>query len=129
MTTPRTDSTMVRADSCVPNAAVVPASMARGLESELNDATREIQRLHAELRNIAKAKRFDRQHFDDDTAFADWAQSRARHASACSPPGQSLLSIPVVTDLSIPADEVTFTQDGKVAGRIVNVSANQAGDG
>jgi len=33
-----------------------------------------------ELRNIAEAKRFDRERFDDDTAFADWAQSRARHA-------------------------------------------------
>jgi hypothetical protein len=29
---------------------------------------------------IANAKRFDRLHFDDDTAFADWAQSLARHA-------------------------------------------------
>jgi hypothetical protein len=28
---------------------------------------------------IAHAKRFDRFHFDDDTAFADWAQSLARH--------------------------------------------------
>jgi hypothetical protein len=31
-----------------------------------------------ELRHIAEAKRFDRTAFDDDTAFADWAQSRAR---------------------------------------------------
>jgi len=33
-----------------------------------------------ELRNIVNAKRFDVEVFDDDTAFADWAQSRARHA-------------------------------------------------
>lgn len=33
-----------------------------------------------ELRNIAEAKRYDRERFDDDTSFADWAQSRARHA-------------------------------------------------
>jgi hypothetical protein len=31
------------------------------------------------LNFIANAKRFDRFHFDDDTAFADWAQSLARH--------------------------------------------------
>ena len=36
----------------------------------------------AELRIIVDAKRFDRKHFDDDTAFADWVQSRARHAIA-----------------------------------------------
>lgn len=35
--------------------------------------------LQQELRNIADAKRFDRERFDDDTSFADWAQSRARH--------------------------------------------------
>jgi hypothetical protein len=32
-----------------------------------------------ELERIVNAKRFDRSVFDDDTAFADWAQSRARH--------------------------------------------------
>lgn len=32
----------------------------------------------AELMNIGNAKRYDRQFFDDDTAFADWAQNRAR---------------------------------------------------
>jgi hypothetical protein len=32
------------------------------------------------LRGIANAKRFNREHFDDDTGFADWARSRARHA-------------------------------------------------
>jgi hypothetical protein len=35
-----------------------------------------------ELENIVKAKRFDRETFDDDTAFADWAQNRARHTLA-----------------------------------------------
>jgi hypothetical protein len=38
----------------------------------------EVERLRAELENIANAKRFDRTCFDDDTSFADWAQSRAR---------------------------------------------------
>lgn len=32
-----------------------------------------------ELWNIAHAKRFRKTHFDDDTSFADWAQSRATH--------------------------------------------------
>jgi len=40
----------------------------------------EIARLRGELANIANARRFDREYFDDDTAFVDWAQSRARHA-------------------------------------------------
>lgn len=35
-----------------------------------------------ELENIANAKRFDRECFADDTEFADWAQSRARHYAA-----------------------------------------------
>ena len=38
--------------------------------------------LLAELMNIANAKRFDRERFENDTAFADWAQSRARAAIA-----------------------------------------------
>ena len=37
-TTPRVDGVMRRADSCVPNAVVVAAPMARGLESELREA-------------------------------------------------------------------------------------------
>lgn len=36
----------------------------------------------AELRNIVNAERFNREHFRDDTEFADWAQNRARHALA-----------------------------------------------
>lgn len=32
-----------------------------------------------ELENIVNAKRFDRKMFRDDTEWADWAQSRARH--------------------------------------------------
>ncbi len=32
-----------------------------------------------ELRNIADAKRFNRDHFRDDTEFADWVKSRAIH--------------------------------------------------
>lgn len=37
-----------------------------------------IERLVGELENIAKAERFNREKFDDDSAFADWVQSRAR---------------------------------------------------
>lgn len=36
--------------------------------------------LYAELMNIAMAKRYDRQFFDDDSCFVDWAQNRARAA-------------------------------------------------
>jgi hypothetical protein len=41
--------------------------------------------IHDELESAGmavKAKRFDRETFDDDTAFADWAQNRARHTLA-----------------------------------------------
>ena len=51
----------------------VDADCARGLE-------READALRAELMNLANAKRFDRDTFQDDTEFADWAQSRARFA-------------------------------------------------
>jgi len=44
------------------------------------DLRADLVSVRAELRNIAEAKRFDRERFDDDMAFADWAQSRARHA-------------------------------------------------
>jgi len=51
-----------------------------------NEALRAtIERLEGardELSNIANAKRFDREKFDDDRSFADWAQSRARHRLA-----------------------------------------------
>lgn len=54
---------------------------ARGGEPRhyLQDAVDEIDRLRKELRNIAEAKRFDRSVFEDDTEFADWAQSRCRY--------------------------------------------------
>ena len=45
----------------------------------LEEAADEIERLRAELLNIANAKRFDRSVFEDDTVFADWAQSRCRY--------------------------------------------------
>lgn len=45
----------------------------------LQEAVDEIDRLRKELRNIAEAKRFDRSVFEDDTEFADWAQSRCRY--------------------------------------------------
>jgi hypothetical protein len=32
-----------------------------------------------ELWHFVKAERFNREHFPDDTAFADWVQCRARH--------------------------------------------------
>jgi len=35
-----------------------------------------------ELKNISNAKRFSREHFRDDTEFADWVQSRARFVLA-----------------------------------------------
>ena len=40
----------------------------------------EIARFERELRNISEAKRFDRSAFEDDSCFAAWAQSRARHS-------------------------------------------------
>lgn len=56
------------------------------------DAEDEIKRLRAErdalgwarveLANIVHAERFNKSHFADDTEFADWAQSRARHQLA-----------------------------------------------
>lgn len=45
----------------------------------LEEAADELERLRRELRNIAEAKRFDRSVFEDDTVFADWAQSRCRY--------------------------------------------------
>lgn len=56
-------------------------AVARGGEPRhyLQDAVDEIDRLRRELLNIAEAKRFDRTVFDDDTEFADWAQSRCRY--------------------------------------------------
>ena len=59
----------------------------------------EIERLRTsveELRNIAGAKRFARSHFRDDTEFADWATSRARH---------TLSKIDGGTEFPAPADE------------------------
>lgn len=35
-----------------------------------------------EVANIVHAERFNKSHFADDTEFADWAQSRARHQLA-----------------------------------------------
>jgi ABC-type Na+ efflux pump permease subunit len=45
---------------------------------ERDAAQARVRVLEEELTNIAQARRFDRMYFDDDTAFADWAQSRAR---------------------------------------------------
>ena len=45
-----------------------------------------IAELEGELSNIAQARRFDREAFRDDTEFADWAQSRARHRAAALAP-------------------------------------------
>lgn len=57
----------------------------RGLANTCAHALRELiadaertRELEQELRNIAEAKRFDKEHFSDDRVFADWAQSRAR---------------------------------------------------
>lgn len=46
----------------------------------LAEASKDAGRLRETLNGIATAKRFDRKSFDDDEAFAAWAQSRARHA-------------------------------------------------
>jgi hypothetical protein len=56
------------------------ASLARTLAQPVEQT-----RALTELKNIAEAKRFNRDHFDDDTAFADWVQSRARHFLAAQP--------------------------------------------
>lgn len=52
---------------------VEPAPQAKSQDEQMRDPV-------YVLGFIANAKRFDRLHFDDDTAFADWAQSLARHA-------------------------------------------------
>jgi hypothetical protein len=61
---------------------VVDAADYDALAAELDAARAALEAATAELRNIAEAKRFDRERFDDDTTFADWAQSRARHRLA-----------------------------------------------
>lgn len=48
--------------------------------------------LLAELANIALAKRFDRTQFDDDSSFADWAQSRARQHITTAPVASAALA-------------------------------------
>ena len=58
------------------------AVYARGLKEGVAIGKREqaiaVAELLAEVMNIARAKRYDRAFFDDDSAFADWAQSRCR---------------------------------------------------
>ncbi len=56
-----------------------PAAIREVLQT-LASKEAEIERLRAELSNIAFARRFDREYFANDTAFADWAISRAGHA-------------------------------------------------
>lgn len=51
---------------------------AEAAEQLADGLQRDASEYRSELMNIAKAKRFNREYFDDDTAFADWAQSRAR---------------------------------------------------
>lgn len=46
----------------------------------LADRLEQGDRCQLELSNIVNAKRFDRKVFESDTAFADWAVSRARWA-------------------------------------------------
>jgi hypothetical protein len=43
-------------------------------------ATAERDALKAELENFVDAKRYDKDHFEDDSYFADWVQSRAAFA-------------------------------------------------
>ncbi len=54
-----------------------------------------------ELENIVKAKRFDREVFDDDAGFADWVQSRARHVLKACEDGSG---VPVTVDAAKVAD-------------------------
>ncbi|HEY8781821.1 MAG TPA: hypothetical protein VIM16_09420 [Mucilaginibacter sp.] len=58
-------------------------------EQQLAAANNTIEQLQAkvaelrdELSNIAKANRFDKERFENDSCFADWAQSRSRHTLA-----------------------------------------------
>ena len=83
---PTTDA---EAAEWLPHAWVVDAvvsvahaqDIALRIKTEEHDCCAEdLLKLRQELQNIAEAKRFDREHFDDDTSFADWAQSRARRA-------------------------------------------------
>lgn len=86
-------TTEAKAAEWLPHAWVVDAMLAannigRAIQSRVTEAAFDAVNRNAdlgeaatqELRNIAEAKRFDRERFDDDTSFADWAQSRARHA-------------------------------------------------
>jgi hypothetical protein len=68
---------------------------ARAALSKQEAATPAIQ----ELRNIAEAKRFDRKHFDDDTSFADWAQSRARYTLSKDANESTVNSAPVLREV------------------------------
>lgn len=49
------------------------------LEQELQ-TTAERDALKTELQNLVDAKRYNKDHFEDDSCFADWVQSRAAFA-------------------------------------------------
>ncbi len=65
---------------CCPNAVELNAALSReaALAKRAEEAEGKLCAARDELGNIANAKRFQRDHFRDDTEFADWAQSRAR---------------------------------------------------
>lgn len=49
------------------------------LEAHVKELEPQLCAAREELSNIANAKRFDPEVFEDNKSFADWAQSRARH--------------------------------------------------
>jgi hypothetical protein len=63
---------------------------------------------HDELRNIANAKRFDRERFADDTEFADWAQNRARAILATHPTENARITPTDEQPAHVPATEYSF---------------------
>lgn len=71
-----TDYPHLKGGNCaawIENAAKEAAEKIQALESQN-------ERLRGELENIVNAKRFDPEHFCDDSQFVDWAISRARAA-------------------------------------------------
>jgi len=50
--------------------------------NRITDLEDRLEKAQAELMNIADTKRFNCEMFRDDTEWADWAQSRCRHANA-----------------------------------------------
>lgn len=76
------------------------------LQERIAEQDEEIARMRLcqqELSNIATAKRFDRSVFDDDSAFADWAQSRCRYVGR----GDAAADIAMRTGRQVQRQEAT----------------------